>query len=108
MLEKQDLQKIGQVMDQKLEELAGIVKAGFDRTATKEDIEIVKNDLNDVQKTVSGIDFKLKRHLEISDDRHFDHKRLHKVYEKWFDQIAQKVGVELEMPEPYRSPLESQ
>ncbi len=99
-------EKMDKKMDEKIEGLAMIVKAGFDRTA--EDIQVVKSDLEDVKKTVNGIDFKLKRHLEISDDRHFDHKRLHKVYEKWFDQIAQKVGVELEMPEPYRSPLESQ
>ncbi len=132
MLEHNDLQAIGQLMDEKLtsmelrmdekmdkkmdekiEGLAIIIKEGFDRTATKEDLEIVKNDLNNVKnnleeltKTVHGIDFKLKRQLEISDDRLFEQTRMNKIYQRWFEKIAEKVGIQLDVPESFQKGIQ--
>jgi len=90
-------------MDEKFEELLLAVKRGFDATASKESMERVETRLDKVESHLQGIDNKLKRHLEISDDRHFDHQRLHKVYQYWFEKIAKKVDVELDVPE-FRSP----
>jgi|SRR3989344_4591062 len=73
MLTKQDINEIknavGEKIDEKIDELAVIVKRGFDETASKQDLAVFRTEVSTrfegVDKRLEGVDKRLD-HLELN------------------------------------------
>lgn len=77
---------------QDIQELASVVKTGFDAVSTefvevKSNIKDMQNDIKDVQNRLGRVERKIDQAFIDGLDRH----------EKWIKQIANKIGITLEV-----------
>lgn len=62
------------------------------------DISGIKNDISELKDQVLGLSNLIRRHLEISDDRYFEVRKKHELYEYWIKKMAEKLKMKLEIP----------
>ncbi|MBI5913718.1 hypothetical protein HY839_04770 [Candidatus Azambacteria bacterium] len=58
----------------------------------------LENELKKTNDIVLGLSNLIRRHLEISDDRYFEVRKKHELYEYWIKKMAEKLKMKLEIP----------
>ena len=79
-----------------LDKRVGVLEKEF--VVLKSEVSGIKNDLSELKDQVLGLSNLIRRHLEISDDRYFEVRKKHELYEYWIKKMAEKLKMKLEIP----------
>lgn len=94
-----DQKTLESLLDERFEKQARMIKAGFDNTASKDDIKRLEKEIKEIKDELKAVSAKLTAHLELSDKRYLELKYKNSVVVKWVKQIADKTGVEIDLAE---------
>ncbi len=93
-----------------MEELTSVIKESFDAVqgqlngltsearGLKEEMKTVKTGLEKLDGRFNGLEQKVGRHLEVSDDRYFELQEKDTLHEKWFSQVGKATNITFEPP----------
>jgi len=94
-----DFLKDHMVMREEFQDLSGIVNRIEERVGGLEErVGGLENELKKTNDTLLGLSNLVRRHLEISDDRYFEVRKKHELYEYWIKKMAEKLKMKLEIP----------